>query len=84
MVNDNSHWRDSSRQARFFIVDALAAVPLLFVFLHIRLWTVMIALSIMVFFSILEKFQFTVPVFFRFVRSFLAGPVKASRPWWRE
>lgn len=83
-MDASSHWRDSSRQARFFFVDAIAAVPLLFVLMHIRLWTFMIALSVMVFFAILEKFKFTVPVFFRFTRSYLAGPTKAARPWWRE
>lgn len=83
-INDAHHWRDSIRQARFFFVDAIAALPLLFVFLHIRGWTIMLALSVMIFFAILEKFKFTVPVFTRFVRSTLAGPTKYARPWWRE
>ena len=79
----NAHWRDSSRNPRFFMVDAMAAIPLLFVLLHIRWWTFLLALGFMVFFGILEKFNFTVPVFFRWLRAFIAGPLKTAYPWWR-
>ena len=82
--SDRPHWRDSSRSARFFMVDALAAIPLVCVLLHVRMWTFLVALGAMTFFMILERFKFTVPVFLRWVKSFIAGPIKTAYPWWRE
>ncbi len=84
MESSDAHWRDSARQARFFFVDAYAAFPILLTLLHIKLWTILMAIGFMVFFAILERFKFTVPVFFRWLRAFMAGPIKLARPWWRE
>lgn len=81
---EDTHWRDSARSARFFIVDARAAFPIFIFLMHIRYWTASFALITMIFFGILEKYGFTVPVFLRFVRNFLAGPRKMSIPWWRQ
>lgn len=82
--DSDSHWRDSSRQARFFFVDAAAAFPIVIMLLHVRLWTFLATISCMIFFAILERFKFTIPVFFRWIRAFIAGPIKLARPWWRE
>ena len=84
MESSDAHWRDSARQARFFFVDAYAAFPILLTLLHIKLWTILMAIGFMVFIAILERFKFTVPVFFRWLRAFMAGPIKLARPWWRE
>lgn len=81
---DNTHWRDAARQTRFFFVDAYAAFPILVTLLHIKLWTFLLAIGCMIFFAVLERFKFTVPVFFRWLRSTIGGPLKAARPWWRE
>jgi intracellular multiplication protein IcmT len=81
--SDSAHWRDSARTARFFIVDARAAFPLLLFLLHIRWWTFWVALVTMFFFAMLERYGFTLPIFFRFARSFLAGRYKSAAPWWR-
>lgn len=83
-VDVNTHWRDSARAARFFFVDARAAFPLLLFFLHIKLWTFIIAIVAMVFFALLEKYGFTVIVFGRWFRSFMAGPLKSADPWWKR
>ena len=83
-LDDSTHWRDSARSARFFVVDARAAFPLLLFLLHIRWWTFAIAVISIVFFAILEHYGFTVPVFLRTVRTFLAGPRKIAIPWWRQ
>lgn len=80
----NAHWRDSARHARFFLVDARAAFPLLLFLLHIRLWTFVAAIVAMTFFGMLEHYGFTVTVFVRWVRNFLAGPRKHARPWWKD
>lgn len=79
-----AHWRDSARMAKFFVVDARAAIPLLFFLLHIRLWTFMLAASITLFFAGMQKFGFTLPVFLRWVRVSLGGPIRYSHPWWTQ
>lgn len=83
-VDANTHWRDSARAARFFFVDARAAFPLLLFLMHMRLWTFILAIITMVFFALLEKYGFTVIVFGRWLRNFLAGPYKFSQAWWKK
>jgi intracellular multiplication protein IcmT len=78
----NAHWRDSARSPKFFFVDAYAAFPLLAFLLHIRWWTFFLALSSIAFFALLERFGFTLPVFKRILRVFLAGNHRIARPWW--
>ncbi|OGT09065.1 MAG: phosphoesterase [Gammaproteobacteria bacterium GWE2_37_16] len=78
----SAHWRDSARSARFFIVDAQAAFPLLLFLMHITLWTFIVAVVTMLFFTVLNRFGFSVIVFGRLVRSFMAGKRKSAYPWW--
>lgn len=78
----DAHWRDSARYPRFFIVDARASFPILLALIHITVWTISLALVAMVFFAILNRYGFTVAVFGRWARSFLAGRRKISAPWW--
>lgn len=82
--SETAHWRDSARSARFFIVDARAAFPVFFFLMHIKVWTALLVLVSVVFFSILEHYGFTVPVFLRWIRCFFSGPVKSSQPWWQK
>ena len=81
--SESSHWRDSARSARFFMVDARAAFPIFLFLMHIRIWTGMLVLVSAVFFAIIEHYGFTVPVFLRWVRTFLAGNIKSAQPWWK-
>ncbi len=83
-IADGTHWRDASRTPRFYFMDAYAALPLLFMFLHITLATFLLAIGCVTFFVILEKFNFTVPIFSRWFKATLAGPVRIAKPWWRE
>ena len=78
-----AHWRDSARTARFFMVDARAAFPIFIFLMHIKVWTGMLVVISAVFFGVIEHYGFTVPVFLRWLRSFAAGPVKSSQPWWQ-
>lgn len=80
--SSSAHWRDSARSARFFMVDARAAFPLFFFLMHIRVWTGILVLVSAIFFGILEHYGFTVPVFFRWLRTLFAGAIKTARPWW--
>lgn len=78
-----AHWRDSARSARFFIVDARAVFPVFIFLMRIRIWSAILVLVSIVFFGIIEHYGFTVPVFLRWVRNFMAGNHKTSQPWWR-
>ena len=84
MINHSAHWRDSARTARFFVVDAKAAFPMLLFLLHIRYWTFIVAVVAMTFFAMLERFGFSITIFGRVVRGFLAGPYKPAEPWWKK
>lgn len=78
-----AHWRDSARPAKFFIVDYRAAFPLLLFLLHIRWWSFLLAIVAILFFTLLERYGFTVNVFLRWLRSGLAGKRKFARAWWK-
>jgi intracellular multiplication protein IcmT len=77
-----AHWRDSARSAKFFIIDAKAAFPIVIFLIHIRLWTFVIALIATCFFTILNRYGYSVEVFLRYARSFFAGNRKMAIPWW--
>lgn len=83
-IPTQAHWRDSARQPRFFLIDARAAFPLLLFLLHIKLWSLVLAVATMTFFGLLERYGFSLTVFLRWLRSLLAGPRKVAIPWWKE
>lgn len=85
MANDvGAHWRDSARPLRFFIIDYRATFPIVLFFLHIRWWSFWLMLVLVIFFSIIDRYGFTVPVFMRWLRGLFAGRHKFSRPWWKQ
>ncbi len=77
-----AHWRDTARSVRFWIFDFRAAFPLFVMLLHIRMWTIITAVIATLFFAALERYGFTVIVFLRSIRTWLAGPRKVVYPWW--
>jgi intracellular multiplication protein IcmT len=83
-IPTEAHWRDSARNPRFFLIDARAAFPLLLFLLHIRWWTFFLAVGVMTFFGLLERYGFSLSVFLRWLRFTLAGPRKIAIPWWKE
>lgn len=81
-TNPNAHWRDSARLVQFFVVDYRAMFPVLILIFIPRLWTAVLAVGSILFFMILERYGYTVTVFFRILRGWLSGPYKVARPWW--
>jgi len=79
-----AHWRDSARSVRLFFLDFRACFPLLILLLHIRLWTFILAVVATVFFTALERYGFTLMVFLRWLRAFIAGNRKIAQPWWKR
>lgn len=82
--NSEAHWRDSARPIKFFIWDGKAAFPMLLFLCHMKVWTLCVAIGAMMFFTILNRYGFTPLVFFRWLRTTIAGPRKLAIPWWME
>jgi len=80
----DANWRDSARPARFLGIDYRAVMPLVLFLLHIRLWTFVVAILATVFFALLERYGFSVPVFGRLVITTLGGARKMAVPWWKQ
>ncbi len=80
--SQDASWRDSARFPLLFVVDARAVFPVVLCLLHIRVWTIILAIAATTFFGILNHYGFTVAVFSRWLRSFLAGRRKLAIPWW--
>ncbi len=78
-----AHWRDSARNVRFWMVDYRACFPLLIFLFHITWATFAFAIITITFFGLLERYGFTVAVFLRWLRSFIAGPRKIAQPKWK-
>ncbi|MCH9744108.1 MAG: IcmT/TraK family protein [Gammaproteobacteria bacterium] len=83
-VNSEAHWRDSARSIRFFIWDGKAAFPMVLFLMYMRIWTLVVAVGTMMFFTILNRYGFSPIVFLRWLRSILAGRRKMAIPWWMQ
>ena len=81
-LNADAHWRDSARPVKFFMWDGRAAFPVVIFLMHISFWTLGITVTLIIFFSILNRYGFTPIVFARWFRSLIAGPRKMAIPWW--
>lgn len=81
-ISPDAHWRDTSRAVQFFLVDYRAMFPLLICLFIPRLWSLTAAGVAILFFAGLQHYGFTVRVFLRLFRGFLAGPRKVAKPWW--
>lgn len=78
----DAHWRDSARYPQLFIIDARSVFPVLLALLHLRVWTIALAIMVSLFFGILNRYGFTLAVFGRWIRTTLGGKRKAAKPWW--
>jgi intracellular multiplication protein IcmT len=79
-----AHWRDSARNVTLWMIDCKACFPLLIFFCHISMLTFLLATVFTIFFVIIQHYGFTLNVFLRWLRAFLAGPRKIAQPWWRR
>lgn len=79
MAQGRYHWSKSAPPARFIVINAIAAVPWLFVLLFPRPITAIVAVIATVFFVYIEKYKkMTVGAYMRSVGLFLTGRVKAT------
>lgn len=75
----NWHWRNTMRPARFFGLDARAAIPFLLLLVYFRPVTIFLAVVSTILFVSLEKRGLTFPSALRAFRSWLNGQ---ERPAW--
>ncbi len=76
---ENWHWRNTMRPARFFALDARAAIPFTFLLVYFRPITLFLCVVSTVIFIALEKRGLTFPSALRSFRSWLIGQ---KRPAW--
>jgi len=72
----STHWRDSSRIPRFFIIDARAALGIVVFLFHPRWWSLCLAAVIVVILAVLNYYKITLPAAFRLMRGFISGSNK--------
>ena len=76
-------WRDTGRTVKFAFVNARVLAPLIFMIIPGLPWVVILALlAISIFLAVLDYFKITPVVFFRMLRTKIAGPMKIVRQVW--
>lgn len=75
----NWHWRNTMRPARFFSLDARAALPFFVLLVYARPVTLALTLLIVAFFWLLERRGLTFPAALRAIRVWIIGD---RRPGW--
>lgn len=73
----DTHWRNTQKPARFFVLDARCFAALLVFLVHARLWTLIFAVVVMVCFWLMEQRGLTFEASIRALRSWFLG---AQRP----
>jgi intracellular multiplication protein IcmT len=73
------HWRNSMKTVRFFRFDARAGLFVGILLIHFRIWTLLLLISMLFFFLILERKGLSFPAAFRAFRLWIIGP---NRPGW--
>jgi intracellular multiplication protein IcmT len=67
------HWRNSQKPARFFFLDARCFLAILLFLVHARMWTLTVAIVLMLFFWFLERKGLTFESALRAFRCWMLG-----------
>jgi intracellular multiplication protein IcmT len=78
VYDGDTHWRNSMKPARFFFLDARAAVPFVFTLLHLRLWTLALAAITTLIFYILEQRGMSFDAALRAMRVWFVGHKRSN------
>jgi intracellular multiplication protein IcmT len=73
MAEVDTHWRNSGKPIRFFIVDARAFTATFFFLIHARPWTFGLALFVMIVFWFMERRGLSFRAALRAFRSWFLG-----------
>jgi intracellular multiplication protein IcmT len=71
-----AHWRNTFRSPRFFFFDARVSIFLVGFLLHIRLWTLLVLITVFLAFYWMERHGYDFMSALRAVRSRIAGPIR--------
>ena len=75
------HWRNSMKVVRFFRFDARAVILWVVVLVHMRYWTVGMAILITIIFWLLERKGLSLPAALRAFRVWVLGPRRPALNW---
>ena len=67
------HWRNTQKPARFFAVDARAFAAVFLFLVHARLWTLALAIVVMIVFWFFERRGLTFEAALRAMRAWVLG-----------
>ena len=73
------YWRETHKQPRFLIFDGRMIVLLLIVILHIRLWTVALAVIMMMVLAFFDRKGVPADSILRFLRASIVGRKRSAR-----
>ena len=77
-------WRNTALPVKVAVLDARACFPVLCFVLYWSWTTLYIALTGMVFFTVISWFGLTVPSFLRLLRRALVGSTRPAVPVWKR
>jgi intracellular multiplication protein IcmT len=83
MIDPSTHWRDSARPAKFFIVSAHIIWPALIFLMNITFRTTLLLVGSFVFLFVLEKNNFTITKLIRYTKVFIVGKVRYRKGSWQ-
>ena len=79
MFGEPVFWRDTMKPAKFLIFDVRAALALFPALMHIRPWTIALAIAVMVVFWWFERKGVPADSILRYLRARLVGPRRTAR-----
>ncbi|WP_116963323.1 IcmT/TraK family protein [Fastidiosibacter lacustris] len=79
MNNSHTHWRDSGRKPKFFIIEAQVFIPIVLCLFHFRTWTLCLSIGTGILLFILSRYQVTLWVFLLNLREWLLGREKLTQ-----
>jgi intracellular multiplication protein IcmT len=77
-------WRYTALPVKVAVLDARACFPVLVFVLHWSWTTAYIAITGIIFFTVISWFGLTVPAVARLIRRILVGSVRAAVPAWQR
>lgn len=81
--SDLAHWRDSARAPRFFIIDANIIWPMFIFLFAMSMRTTILLIVSALFLLALERTNFTIIKFIRYVYVFIGGQMRYRQGWWQ-
>lgn len=79
MFGTSLYWRETMKPARFLIFDGRVVLVILPAFMHLRFWTLIIAIATMFTFWWFDRKGVSADSILRFLRARIIGPKRSAR-----